>query len=58
MQFDHINDDKDDCVARIANACYSLARLQREIDKCELVCANCHAVRTWERKKSLLPLDR
>lgn len=26
-----------------------LERLMAEIEKCELVCANCHAVRTYER---------
>lgn len=27
----------------------SWARLKRQLDKCELVCANCHAIRTWKR---------
>lgn len=29
----------------------SRARLYAEIDKCDLVCANCHAKRTWKRKQ-------
>ena len=32
---------------------YSIKRIQEEIDKCELVCANCHRYRTWERKDYL-----
>lgn len=30
---------------------YSLATVQTEIAKCDLVCANCHAVRTWNRRR-------
>jgi hypothetical protein len=24
-------------------------RVQAEIAKCDIVCANCHAIRTWQR---------
>lgn len=50
MQFDHIGDDKVVNVADSVARCWSRARIQAEIDKCELVCANCHAVRTFSRK--------
>lgn len=29
---------------------YSLARIMDEIAKCEVVCSNCHAIRTFERR--------
>jgi len=29
---------------------HNATRVTREIAKCELVCANCHAVRTWGRR--------
>ena len=48
MEFDHLR-DKDAAVSRLANAPATLRRLAEEIDKCELVCANCHRLRTWER---------
>lgn len=49
MDFDHINSDKHREVARMAD--YSVEKVQKEIDKCELVCANCHRVRTWTRRQ-------
>ena len=32
---------------------HSRAKLLREIAKCELVCANCHAVRSYERRRGV-----
>lgn len=29
---------------------YSIKRISEEIKKCEIVCANCHAIRTHERR--------
>lgn len=49
MQYDHIGDDKEAAVARLVSGCSSIARIDAEIAKCELVCANCHAIRTWNR---------
>lgn len=49
MEFDHILEDKTNRpVGALVNT-QSLATLQREIDKCEVVCANCHALRTHDR---------
>jgi len=47
MQFDHCGEDKDRDVASLAGAPVSIKRLQAEINKCEIVCANCHAERTY-----------
>ena len=47
MQFDHIGKDKFRIVSHMRN--YSMERIMAEIAKCELVCANCHAVRTYNR---------
>jgi hypothetical protein len=52
MQFDHINDDKIAGVTAILRANGIKAALT-EIAKCELVCANCHALRTQKRSKRL-----
>lgn len=47
LQFDHIDpEDKLDHVSRLASAGVSEQVLLEEIDKCEVRCANCHAVKT------------
>lgn len=55
MDLDHLR-DKTDAIARF-KAC-SLNRLKEEIAKCELVCSNCHRIRTYSRRgfKTSLPL--
>ena len=51
MQFDHLGvETKLKAVGSMATENYSLAKIQAEIDKCELVCANCHAFRTHTRR--------
>ncbi len=55
MDFDHI--DGEDKVAEI-NALMrsrSIKRVVEEIAKCEVVCANCHRKRTYERQKKKMP---
>jgi len=44
MQFDHVRGKKRKDVSRITS---SKRVFLEEVLKCELVCANCHAVRTW-----------
>jgi len=53
MQFDHIAGDKITDVSRLV-ASGSEKKLLEEIAKCELVCANCHAERTYLRQKNLI----
>lgn len=48
MDFDHVSGDKSGNVARLCRS-GSRAKLLAEIDKCELVCSNCHRLRTWQR---------
>ncbi len=51
MQFDHRNaSSKEYCVANLVYKTTSLETIDAEIAKCDLVCANCHAIRTWDRK--------
>lgn len=49
MQFDHVRGSKefDLCTAASKNASY--ARIDAEIAKCDVVCANCHAERSHSR---------
>jgi len=48
MQFDHVRGEKYKELSRLINH-GSKRRIDEEIAKCDLVCANCHAIRTWER---------
>jgi len=48
MDFDHINDDKVANVNELRRR-GSIAKLELEIKKCEVVCANCHRERTHQR---------
>lgn len=49
MDFDHIIGEKVIDVCRLASFC-SPARLVSEVRKCEIVCANCHRIRTEARR--------
>jgi hypothetical protein len=46
LEFDHIADDK---VANVANLMGQEKALWAEIAKCEVVCSNCHSIRTFNR---------
>lgn len=54
MDFDHIG-PKNGNVARMVSGGYKLELIKAEIEKCELVCACCHRVRTATRKQGLAP---
>lgn len=49
MDFDHVRGTKHANVAELINT-LSKKRLDEEIAKCEIVCSNCHRVRTHMRK--------
>jgi len=49
MQFDHLPGNKKEF--QLSNGyLFSDISIKKEISKCELVCANCHAIRTHKRK--------
>ena len=50
MDFDHLR-DKDFQVSQVSKG-YSMDKIKKEIEKCELVCANCHRIRTYKRSCS------
>lgn len=49
MDFDHVRGRKQANVAELINT-LSKKRIDEEISKCEIVCSNCHRIRTHERK--------
>ena len=49
LEFDHLPGyEKIESPNYLART-YSLEKAMQEIEKCEIVCANCHKIRTWNR---------
>jgi hypothetical protein len=48
LDFDHLHDKKYN-VSRMIHDGFSWAAIKKEISKCEVVCANCHRIRTHYR---------
>jgi hypothetical protein len=51
MDFDHIKGSKVANISVLVNQC-ARQKLIKEIEKCEVVCSNCHRIRTHNRKSS------
>jgi len=45
LQFDHLRDKKVNISTAVINM-WSIERLQCEIDKCQVLCSNCHTLKT------------
>lgn len=58
LQFDHIGNDKKMNVSDMIRSDYSWITIKEEIAKCEVRCANCHAVMTAHRKSENLYLQK
>ncbi len=52
MDFDHIK-AKVRSVANLVGGAYRIELIKEEMSRCELVCANCHRIRTKKRKQNL-----
>jgi hypothetical protein len=50
FEFDHVHGEKVANIADMVHQSYSLSAIKDEIRKCEVVCANCHRVRTHDRR--------
>ena len=53
MDFDHVRGNKCGIISRMIGAPMSGAKLLAEVAKCEVVCANCHRLRTLLRRLGL-----
>lgn len=51
LDFDHAPGSKAFSISRAANRRWEA--VVAEMDKCEVVCANCHRIRTWTRHAAL-----
>lgn len=51
MDFDHLPEhNKSFNISRAANRNYSIESVLEEIKKCEVVCSNCHRIRTFIKR--------
>lgn len=53
LQFHHLNPDEKDF--SISGKSYSYERMKKEVDKCMMVCANCHIEIHEEERKNRMP---
>lgn len=54
MDFDHVRGDKVIVLSEAAHKHLSISRLEDEMAKCDVVCANCHRERTFQRVVRLM----
>ncbi len=52
LEFDHLGDEKTGDVSQMAWAGKGAERILAELEKCEVVCVNCHKRRTYSRMPS------
>lgn len=53
LEFDHVRGVKTAAISRLCNEGVKLERLQEEINKCDVRCANCHRRRTFQEGRWL-----
>lgn len=53
LEFDHIADDKLFTIGKFQDTTTDLEKIKQEIEKCEVVCANCHKNRTHMRRTAI-----
>jgi len=56
LHWDHVP-ERGPKLFNLGRADFSLDKVLAEIAKCDLVCANCHAIRTWNRKHPEAPVS-
>jgi hypothetical protein len=49
MDYDHVRGEKKFNLSIAGSKMFSLEKIDAEIDKCDVVCSNCHRIRTFER---------
>ncbi len=56
LEFDHVPEPRRGGYAIGHYLTYTWVKLKEQLDKCELVCANCHAIRTATRRTAGAPI--
>jgi hypothetical protein len=55
LEFDHIDLSSKDDARRgswAIDAGWSMERIKNEINKCQILCANCHAIKTYKERQT------
>jgi hypothetical protein len=52
LDYDHVRGRKVTNLSKLVNAAAEWGRIEAEIAKCDLVCSNCHRIRSWNRSKN------
>jgi hypothetical protein len=58
MDYDHVRGEKKFSVCQMVRMAYSREAIMDEIAKCDLVCANCHRIRTWKSDREMPWYDK
>jgi hypothetical protein len=53
MDFDHVRGEKVGILSRLSGGRMAWSKVLNEIAKCEVVCSNCHRIRTHLRSTGL-----
>ena len=51
LEFHHVRGEKDHTISHMVSEGLSVERIQRELDKCQVLCANCHRKLTVDERK-------
>ncbi len=55
LDFHHINsEEKEGVIGRMVNEMRSKKKILAEIDKCDVLCANCHRILHWNIHKNVI----
>lgn len=58
LDFDHTGKDKEFNVSEFRFLTSSINKVKKEIEKCDVVCSNCHRIRTSRRIKEMLKIPK
>lgn len=53
MDFDHLRDKRFE-ISKVASRELSISTIEKEMAKCDIVCSNCHRIRTYDRRMVVL----
>ena len=54
LEFDHVKVPRNGAKTTAGYFSGSWERLKKHLEPCELVCANCHSIRTWNRNLEVI----